>query len=229
MFETTIQFKPRDRVAAGHDAGQAGRGARRAWSRCPGMSQHLGAADPQPHRHARHRHQEPGRHQGRRRRPRDDRPADGADRGGGQARSRACPRRWPSGSPAGATSTSTSTAPAAARYGLSVADVQADRLDGDRRRQRRRGRSRAASAIPINVRYPREIRDSLQRLRELPFVTAKGAQLLLQDVARVDDRGRPADAAQRERPSLGLGLRRRARPRSSLGRAATCRPRWRRR
>jgi Cu(I)/Ag(I) efflux system membrane protein CusA/SilA len=38
---------------------------------------------------------------------------------------------------------------------------------------------------PINVRYPREIRDSLQRLRELPFVAEKGAQLLLQDVARI--------------------------------------------
>jgi Cu(I)/Ag(I) efflux system membrane protein CusA/SilA len=45
---------------------------------------------------------------------------------------------------------------------------------------------------PINVRYPREIRDSLQRLRELPFVTEKGAQLLLQDVARVSiDEGPP--------------------------------------
>jgi copper/silver efflux system protein len=39
--------------------------------------------------------------------------------------------------------------------------------------------------FPINVRYPREVRDSLQRLRELPFVTARGAQLQLQDVARV--------------------------------------------
>jgi Cu(I)/Ag(I) efflux system membrane protein CusA/SilA len=28
MFETTIQFKPRERVAAGHDARQAGRGTR---------------------------------------------------------------------------------------------------------------------------------------------------------------------------------------------------------
>ena len=39
--------------------------------------------------------------------------------------------------------------------------------------------------FPINVRYPREIRDSLERLRTLPFVTEKGAQLLLQDVAQV--------------------------------------------
>jgi Cu(I)/Ag(I) efflux system membrane protein CusA/SilA len=39
---------------------------------------------------------------------------------------------------------------------------------------------------PINVRYPREMRDSLQRLRELPFVTDRGARLLLQDVARIN-------------------------------------------
>ena len=38
---------------------------------------------------------------------------------------------------------------------------------------------------PVNVRYPREIRDSLEHLRRLPFVTDKGATLLLQDVARV--------------------------------------------
>jgi Cu(I)/Ag(I) efflux system membrane protein CusA/SilA len=38
---------------------------------------------------------------------------------------------------------------------------------------------------PINVRYPREIRDSLERLRTLPFVTERGAQLLLRDVARI--------------------------------------------
>jgi Cu(I)/Ag(I) efflux system membrane protein CusA/SilA len=73
---------------------------------------------------------------------------------------------------------------AAARYGLSVADVQAivsTAIGGDNVGEVIQGRER----FPINVRYPREIRDSLQRLRELPFVTEKGAQLLLQDVARV--------------------------------------------
>jgi Cu(I)/Ag(I) efflux system membrane protein CusA/SilA len=39
--------------------------------------------------------------------------------------------------------------------------------------------------FPINVRYPREIRDSLERLRTLPFITDRGAQLLLQDVAQI--------------------------------------------
>jgi copper/silver efflux system protein len=73
---------------------------------------------------------------------------------------------------------------AAARYGMSVADVQAIvsmAIGGDNVGEVVQGRER----FPINVRYPREIRDSLERLRTLPFVTDKGAQLLLQDVARV--------------------------------------------
>ena len=80
---------------------------------------------------------------------------------------------------------------AAARFGLSVEDIQAivtTAIGGDNAGEVIQGRER----YPINVRYPREIRDSLQRLRELPFVTAKGAQLLLQDVARVEiDEGPP--------------------------------------
>ncbi len=73
---------------------------------------------------------------------------------------------------------------AAARRGLSVADVQAvvaTAIGGDNVGEVIQGRER----YPINVRYPREIRDSLERLRELPFVTARGAQVLLRDVARI--------------------------------------------
>jgi Cu(I)/Ag(I) efflux system membrane protein CusA/SilA len=73
---------------------------------------------------------------------------------------------------------------AAARYGLSVADVQAvvsTAIGGENVGEVIQGRER----FPINVRYPREIRDSLERLRQLPFVTDKGAQLLLQDVAGI--------------------------------------------
>ncbi len=73
---------------------------------------------------------------------------------------------------------------AAARHGLSVADVQAivsTAIGGENVGEVISGRER----FPINVRYPREIRDSLQRLRTLPFVTAQGAQLMLGDVARV--------------------------------------------
>ena len=73
---------------------------------------------------------------------------------------------------------------AAARFGLSVADVQAvvsTAIGGENVGEVVQGRER----YPVNVRYPREIRDSLEHLRRLPFVTDKGATLLLQDVARV--------------------------------------------
>ncbi|MDP9964839.1 Cu(I)/Ag(I) efflux system membrane protein CusA/SilA [Variovorax beijingensis] len=73
---------------------------------------------------------------------------------------------------------------AAARHGLSVADVQAvvsTAIGGDNVGEVVQGRERH----PINLRYPREIRDSLERLRQLPFVTARGAQLLLGEVARI--------------------------------------------
>ncbi|UST56231.1 efflux RND transporter permease subunit (plasmid) [Comamonadaceae bacterium OTU4NAUVB1] len=73
---------------------------------------------------------------------------------------------------------------AAARYGLSVADVQSvvsTAIGGENVGEVIQGRER----YPINVRYPREIRDSLERLRQLPFVTDKGAQLLLGDVAKI--------------------------------------------
>jgi len=75
---------------------------------------------------------------------------------------------------------------AAARLGLSVADVQAvvsTAIGGETLATTEvvQGRER----YPINVRYPREMRDSLERLRQLPFVTEKGATVLLQDVARL--------------------------------------------
>jgi len=73
---------------------------------------------------------------------------------------------------------------AAARHGLSVADVQAvvsTAIGGENVGEVIQGRER----YPINLRYPREIRDSLERLRQLPFVTAQGAQLLLGDVAKI--------------------------------------------
>lgn len=73
---------------------------------------------------------------------------------------------------------------AAARFGLSMADVQAvvsAAIGGDNVGEVIQGRER----FPVNLRYPRELRDSLERLRQLPFVTDKGATLLLQDVARI--------------------------------------------
>ncbi|WP_175874421.1 efflux RND transporter permease subunit [Burkholderia sp. BCC0397] len=73
---------------------------------------------------------------------------------------------------------------AAARYGLSVADIQAvvsSAIGGEDIGEVIAGRER----FPINIRYPREIRDSLENLRQLPIVTARGAQIRLGDVAHV--------------------------------------------
>ena len=39
--------------------------------------------------------------------------------------------------------------------------------------------------FPISVRYPREIRDSLEKLRQIPIVTDKGTQIRLGDVAEL--------------------------------------------
>ncbi|MFM0073512.1 efflux RND transporter permease subunit [Paraburkholderia sediminicola] len=73
---------------------------------------------------------------------------------------------------------------AAARYGLAVADIQSivsTAVGGENVGEVIAGRER----FPINVRYPREIRDSLEKLRELPVVTERGAQIQLADVAHV--------------------------------------------
>ncbi|HEY0822549.1 MAG TPA: efflux RND transporter permease subunit [Ramlibacter sp.] len=73
---------------------------------------------------------------------------------------------------------------AAARYGLNVADVQAviaSAIGGENIGETVEGLQR----FPINLRYPREIRDSLDALRRLPIVTERGQRLLLADVAEV--------------------------------------------
>ena len=77
---------------------------------------------------------------------------------------------------------------AAARYGMNVADVQsviAAAVGGENVGETVEGLQR----FPINVRYPREVRDSLEKLRALPVLTDAGAQVRLGDVAtvRVDD------------------------------------------
>jgi copper/silver efflux system protein len=73
---------------------------------------------------------------------------------------------------------------AAARFGLNIADVQAvvsAAIGGEDIGETIEGLRR----FPINVRYPREIRDSVQNLRELPVLTDRGAQIRLGDVAAV--------------------------------------------
>ena len=73
---------------------------------------------------------------------------------------------------------------AAARFGLNVADVQSvvsSAIGGENIGETVEGLAR----FPINVRYPREIRDSVENLRHLPIVTERGAQLVLGDVAKI--------------------------------------------
>src|SRR5260221_9109276 len=71
---------------------------------------------------------------------------------------------------------------AAARFGLNIADVQgivSAAIGGDTVGETVEGLQR----FPINVRYPRELRDSVQKLRDLPMLTERGAQIRLGDVA----------------------------------------------
>jgi Cu(I)/Ag(I) efflux system membrane protein CusA/SilA len=73
---------------------------------------------------------------------------------------------------------------AAARYGLNIADVQSvvsAAVGGENIGETVEGRRR----FPINVRYPRELRDSLGKLRALPVVTEAGAQIPLSAVAAI--------------------------------------------
>lgn len=55
--------------------------------------------------------------------------------------------------------------------------------------RRPRARHGKRTAFPINVRYPREVRDSVEQLRGLPVLTGRGAQIRLGDVAtiRIED------------------------------------------
>ena len=55
---------------------------------------------------------------------------------------------------------------------------------------------------PINVRYPREIRDSVESLRNLPILTNTGSQITLGTVARITLRdGPPMLKTENARPS----------------------------
>ena len=73
---------------------------------------------------------------------------------------------------------------AAARYGLSIEDVQqliASGIGGENVGEVLDGRAR----FPINVRFPRELRDSPRDLANLPIVTASGATVPLDSVAEI--------------------------------------------
>ena len=81
---------------------------------------------------------------------------------------------------------------AAARFGLNIADVHdivRTAIGGMTVSQSVEGLER----YPINLRYPRDVRDSPERLRELPIVTASGAEIPL---------GRIADIRVNEGPAV---------------------------
>ena len=72
----------------------------------------------------------------------------------------------------------------AARYGMNIADVQSvisSAVGGENIGETVEGLQR----FPINMRYPREIRDSLAKLRSLPIITERGQRLVLSDVADI--------------------------------------------
>ncbi|WP_172731563.1 efflux RND transporter permease subunit [Pluralibacter gergoviae] len=72
----------------------------------------------------------------------------------------------------------------AARYGVSVKELQSlvgTLVGGENVGQTLEGRER----FPINVRYPRDLRDSVDKLRALPLLTAGGEQVTLGELAEV--------------------------------------------
>jgi Cu(I)/Ag(I) efflux system membrane protein CusA/SilA len=74
--------------------------------------------------------------------------------------------------------------PEAARYGLTVADVQravSSGIGGENVAENVEGRQR----YPINVRYSRDFRDDVEHLRQVVIATPTGAQIPISQVAKV--------------------------------------------
>lgn len=90
---------------------------------------------------------------------------------------------------------------AAGRYGLNIADVQSivsGAIGGETIGQTVEGLAR----YPINVRYPRELRDDLEQLRALPVLTPSGQQITLGTVAKLEIAdGPPMLKSENGRPS----------------------------
>ncbi len=91
---------------------------------------------------------------------------------------------------------------AAARYGLNVMDVQdvvATAIGGENIGEKLEDLAR----FPINVRFPRELRDSVEKLRSLPLVTENGATVPLGAIAEIKTvDGPPMIKSENARPSL---------------------------
>jgi Cu(I)/Ag(I) efflux system membrane protein CusA/SilA len=90
---------------------------------------------------------------------------------------------------------------AAGRFGLNIADVQAivsGAIGGETVGETVEGVAR----YPISVRYPRELRDSLEGLRALSILTPGGQQITLGSVAKVEIvAGPPMLKTENARPS----------------------------
>ena len=89
----------------------------------------------------------------------------------------------------------------AARFGLNVADVQeivriaVGGLDVTRTIE-------GLERYPVNLRYPRRVRDSVERLKLLPVITPAGARIALADVADVFvSEGPPMIKSENGRPA----------------------------
>ncbi|OGB40525.1 MAG: cation transporter [Burkholderiales bacterium RIFCSPLOWO2_12_67_14] len=89
----------------------------------------------------------------------------------------------------------------AARYGLNIADVQSivsSAIGGENVGETIEGLAR----FPISVRYPREWRDSLDGLEQLPIYTPQGSQITLGTVAKIKvSDGPPMLKSENARPS----------------------------
>jgi Cu(I)/Ag(I) efflux system membrane protein CusA/SilA len=184
MFETTIQLKPREQWRPRMTPGQAGRGAGPC-GESAGLVQHLGAPHPQPHRHA----------------------GPPASRARSASRSRAGPSATIDrlagqieAAVKGVPGVSSGTRGAIDRRPLhsTCSWIAWPRLATDSRWRKCKGMSPRhtgggsggrrwcrAGALSDQLLYPREVRDSLERLR--PFAVRDGPRraVLLQEVASI--------------------------------------------
>ena len=105
---------------------------------------------------------------------------------------------------------------AAARYGLNIADVQqiiSGAIGGENIGETVEGVAR----FPINLRYPRELRDSLEGLNALPILTPMGQQITLGTVAGLEVvDGPPMLKTENARPSTWVYVDVRGRDLSSV-------------
>lgn len=89
-----------------------------------------------------------------------------------------------------------------ARYGLNIEDVQSlisTAIGGDNIGEKIEGLAR----FPINVRFPRELRDSVEKLKSLPIITEQGATVPLGEVAEVKvTDGPPMIKSENARPNV---------------------------